>query len=99
MANRKFEAYVSNDTGNTWTKVRSAGWAISDAHAEEQEDDWGFVIALTWDGTMVDIGIPERMIKMMIKDVEKLKVSEDGYRLRRGLQAVEVDKTDTGEED
>ncbi len=93
---RRFDAAKSTDNGNTWSKIKASGWAISDVHDQELEDDYGFLIALTLGDTMIDVGIPEKMFKLMIKDVEKLKVSD--ATIRRRTQGVPINPSDSGTE-
>lgn len=82
MANRKFDAWFSSDEGTTWSKMRASGWAISDIQGKELEDDYGFNIALTHDGTMIDIGISEAQFKLLLKDIAKLKQSDVSLKRR-----------------
>ena len=86
MPNRKFDGQLSEDQGHTWRKIRAVGWAISDVKGEELEDDYGYAIALDYDGTMVDVGIPERMFKLMIKDINKLRLADEKIGRTKGVQ-------------
>jgi hypothetical protein len=98
MANRKFDAYFSEDKGHTWKKFKSSGWPISDVSGEEKEGDFGFVIALDAGDTMIDIGIPEKMLNLMLKDINKLRQSDD-TTVRRRIEGVSVNDTSAGTED
>lgn len=77
MTKRTFDAWISTDKGQTWKKTRSSGWALSDVHGHEFPDDFGYTIILDSGDIMIDIGIPERMFKLINKDIRKLKESEE----------------------
>ena len=88
MARRTFDAWLSTDKGQTWKKVRSTGWPISDIQAQELPDDYGYAIVIDKGDIMVDIGVPEKMFKLMVKDIDKLKQSDETLmgRIKNDLQ-------------
>jgi|KBSSwiStaDraftv2_1062776.scaffolds.fasta_scaffold483014_2 hypothetical protein len=73
---RRFKARGSLDRGNTWKQARSTGWPITDINAKDDEH-YGYVIAVDIGDTMVDVKIPERMLKLILKDVTKKKLFDD----------------------
>ena len=93
--NRRFKADLSSDQGHTWSKARASGWAISDTKSLEMADDYGYVIALTSGDTMIDVLIPEKTLRLMAKDVDKLRVSDEEYRRTKGIP---INDSDSGEE-
>lgn len=97
MTNRRFDAYFSSDGGHTWDKARASGWPISESIlGGEKEEDYGFVIALTSGDTMIDIGISEKQLRLMQKDADKLKASNE--RIRR-TERIPINPADSGTED
>lgn len=76
---RRFNVAVSNDRGDTWKRSKAAsGWAVGDLKAPEE---FGYVIAIDYGDTMLDVEIPERVLKLMLKDV--VKAVKDAEAARR----------------
>lgn len=69
---RRFKAHASHDKGTTWSKTRAVGWAINDVKGED--DEFGYVVAVSLDSgdTMIDVEIPLRVLKLLVKDVGKI---------------------------
>lgn len=70
---RKFRAHVSDDRGNTWHKTRAVGWVINDIKGVDGPT--GYVVAIDIGDMMVDVELPARILKLILKDVKK--VAED----------------------
>lgn len=94
---RRFGVVISRDGGETWKRNKSAtGWPISDVKAKEQPNDYGYTVIVDIGDTMVDVEIPERVLRLMMKDVQKL--AEADTSLAGRLQGVQVDHPSSSQE-
>lgn len=73
---RRFKAKVSKDKGLTWKKARGTGWTITDI-TSVKDNPFGYVFIVDMGDMMVDIEVPERMLKIILKDVEERKLFDD----------------------
>jgi hypothetical protein len=72
---RRYTARGSLDKGNTWKKANSTGWPITDIN--EKDDHFGYVIAVDMGDIMIDVKIPERILRLILRDIERKKVFDD----------------------
>lgn len=75
---RYFRLLQSKDNGTSWNTKRIEGWAIKEVKPyfkdDDPDDELGFVISLDRNpGELLDILIPRRTVKFMLKDIEKLE--------------------------
>lgn len=76
MQKRRFKAHMSKDKGVTWKKARATGWPITDI-TSVKDNPFGFVFAIDVGDMMIDVEIPERMLKIILKDVEEKRLFDD----------------------
>jgi len=78
MPRRRFKAHLSRDGGITWKKARATGWPITDIATKQKNGNlFGYVFAIDIGDVMIDIELPERMLKLILKDVAKKKLFDD----------------------
>lgn len=77
---RRFRAHISRDKGITWTKTRAVGWAIRDIKGEDEKT--GYVVALDIGDILVDVEVPLRVLKLLVKDAGKVEPNESANKQR-----------------
>lgn len=77
MPKRRFKAHFSKDKGITWSKARATGWPITDIVSKDPKATNGYVLALDIGSILVDVEVPERMLKLILKDVVQKKLFDD----------------------
>lgn len=77
MQKRRFKAHASHDKGVTWSKARATGWPITDIVSKDPKATHGYVFALDIGDILVDVEVPERMLKLILRDVADKKLFDD----------------------
>jgi hypothetical protein len=73
---RRFKARGSLDRGNTWKQARATGWPITDIK-EKDGGPYGYDVAVDIGDTMIDVKIPQRILRLIMKDIEKTRIEQD----------------------
>lgn len=77
---RTFRADITEDKGTSWTHVRPDGWPVADLLRTISKTGYGYVIAINYKDTWIDVEIPKHVLPLMIKDIARLEEGDGKHK-------------------